>query len=171
MLDISVEIVKLICELIYEQAMMPRYVAEVKMQAKTPEMKQAERFLDRYNRQMLLMAEAKFTTEDDVRAYIAQHELDIAEMKAYREQWRNKLRNAKTPEQISEYKQKRDKCTYYLNRLRFQKETAQTIINDLPHVRYLLRSEQNIQRALDPYEHKNGYRMVDVKEDSKGFSR
>ena len=171
MLDISIEIVKLICELIYEQAMMPRYVAEVKMQAKSPEMKQAERFLDRYNRQMLLMAEAKFTTEDDVRAYIAQHELDIDEMKAYREQWRNKLRNAKTPEQISEYNQKRDKCTYYLNRLRFQKETAQTIINDLPRVRYLLRSEQNIQRALDPYEHKNGYRMVDVKEDSKGFSR
>lgn len=171
MLDISIEIVKLICELIYEQAMMPRCVAEVKMQAKSPEMKQAERFLDRYNRQMLLMAEAKFTTEDDVRAYIAQHELDIAEMKAYREQWRNKLRNAKTPEQIAEYKQKRDKCTYYLNRLRFQKDTAQTIINDLPRVRYLLRSEQNIQRALDPYEHKNGYRMVDVKGNSKGFSR
>lgn len=170
-LDITIEMIKLICELIYEQAMMPRLVAEVKMKAKSPEMKAAQRFFEKYNRQMLLMAEAKFTTERDVGDYIAQHEIEIDKMKSAREHWRNKLRNAKTPEQIAEYKQKRDKCTYYLNRLRLQKETAQSILNGLPHVRYLLRSEQNIQRALDPYEHNKGYRMIDVIENKEGFSR
>ena len=170
-LDITVEIVKLICKWIHEQITIPEYVAMVKMKPKSPEMKEAARHLERYNKQMLLMSETTFKTEDDVRDYISQHELEIADMKAAREHWRNKLRNAKAPKQIAEYQQKRNKCTCCLNKLRLQKETAQTILNDLPHVRYLLRSEQNIQRALDPYEHDKGYRMKDYGEKGNGISR
>ena len=104
------------------------------MKPKSPEMKEAERFLDRRTNQMLLMSEAKFKTTDEIRDYIAQRELDIIDMKKIREHWRNKLRNTTDPKLIAEYKQKRDKCTEYLTRLRFQKDTAKTILNDIPKV-------------------------------------
>ena len=120
---------------------------------------------------MLLMSEAKFKTADDVREYIARRELDIIDVKKYREHWRNKLRNAKDPKLITEFKQRRDRCTEYLTRLRFQKDTAQTILNDVSKVRELLRAEQNVQRGLDPYEHAKGFKMKDAKETERGVSR
>lgn len=171
LLDIAVETVKLAYELIRDQTTVPEYVLAVRMKPKSPEMKAAERFIDRYTNQMLLMAEAKFKTADEIRDYIAQRELDIIDMKKIREHWRNKLRNAKDPEQIAEYKQKRDKCTEYLTRLRFQKDTAQTILNDISKTRDLLRAEQNVQRGLDPYEYAKGHKMIDAKETEKTVSR
>ncbi len=171
LLDIAVESVKLAYELLRDQTAVPEYVVAVRMKPKSPEMKEAERFLDRRTNQMLLMSEAKFKTADEIRDYIAQRELDIIDMKKTREHWRNKLRNAKDPAQIAEYKQKRDKCTEYLTRFRFQKDTAQTILNDVPKVRELLRAEQNVQRGLDPYEHAKGFKMKDAKETEKKVSR
>ena len=171
LLDITVEVVKLAYEVLRDQTTIPEYVLAVRMKPKSPEMKEAERFLDRRTNQMILMSQAKFKTADDVREYIAQRELDIIDVKKYREHWRNKLRNAKDLKQITEYKQKRDKCTEYLTRLRLQKDTAQTILNDIPKVRELLRAEQNVQRGLDPYEHAKGVRMKDAKEAEKTVSR
>lgn len=171
LLDLAIETVKLAYELLRDQTQVPEYILAVKMKLKSPEMKEAERFLERYSRQMILMSEAKFKTADEIRDYISQHELDIAEMKAYREHWRNKLRNAKDPKEIAEYKQKRDKCTEYLSKLRLQKETAQTILNDVPKVSELLRAEQNVQRGTDPYEITKGYKMIDAKETGKAVSR
>ena len=171
LLDLTIEAVKLAYELLRDQSTIPEYVLAVRMRPKSPEMKEAERFLDRRTNQMLLMSEAKFKTADEIRDYIAQRELDIIDVKKYREHWRNKLRNATDPKLIAEYKQKRDKCTDYLTRLRFQKDTAQTILNDLPKVRELLRAEQNVQRGLDPYEHAKGFKMIDAKETEKTVSR
>lgn len=171
LLDIAVESLKLAYELLRDQTTVPEYVLAVRMKPKSPEMKEAERFLNRRMNQMLLMAEAKFKTADEVRDYIAQRELDIIDMKKIREHWRNKLRNATDPKLIAEYKQKRDRCTEYLTRLRFQKDTAQTILNDIPKVRELLRAEQNVQRGLDPYEHAKGFKMKDAKETGKAVSR
>ena len=171
LLDLTIEAVKLAYELLRDQSTIPEYVLAVRMRPKSPEMKEAERFLDRRTNQMLLMSEAKFKTADEIRDYIAQRELDIIDVKKYREHWRNKLRNATDPKLIAEYKQKRDKCTDYLTRLRFQKDTAQTILNDVPKVRELLRAEQNVQRGLDPYEHAKGFKMKDAKETEKTVSR
>ncbi len=171
LLDIAVEAVKLAYELLRDQTTVPEYVLAVRMKPKSPEMKAAERFIDRYTNQMLLMAEAKFKTPEEVRDYIAQHELDIIDVKKYREHWRNKLRNVKDSEQIAEYKQKRDRCTEYLSRLRFQKDTAQTILNDISKTRELLRAEQNVQRGLDSYEYAKGHKMIDAKETNKAVSR
>ncbi|MCR5636151.1 MAG: relaxase/mobilization nuclease domain-containing protein [Clostridiales bacterium] len=171
LLDITAEAVKLAYELLRDETTVPKYVLAVKMKPISPEMKAAERFVDRYTKQMILMAEAKFKTPDEIRGYIAKREFDIVDMKKAREHWRNKLRNAKDPEQIAEYKQKRDKCTAYISRLRFQKETAQTILNDIPKTLKLLRAEQNVQRGIDPYEYYKGYKMKDAKENEKSISR
>ena len=170
-LDVTVETVKLAYELLRDQATVPEYVLAVHMEPKSPEMKAAERFVDRYTKQMILMSEAKFKTPGEVRDFIAQRELDIVGMKKTREHLRSKLRNAKDPEKIAEYKLKRDRCTVYLSRLRLQKETAQTILNDLPRTLALLRAEQNVHRGVDPYEHDKGYRMKDARETDKEVSR
>ncbi len=51
----------------------------------------------------MLLSQEKFGSIDEVRAYISDRELKIAEVQAYREHWKNKLRSAKTPEQTVEY--------------------------------------------------------------------
>ena len=169
LLGIAVEVVMLAYELLRDQTMVPENVLAARMKPMSPEMKEAKRSIDRRTSQMMLMSEAKFKTEDDVREYIAQHELDIVKLKKIREHWRNMLRSAKNPKQIAEYRRKRDSCTDLLSRLRFQKDTAQTILNDIPKVRELLRAEQNVQRGLDPYEYAKGYRMIDAKESGRSF--
>ena len=171
LLDFSVEIVKLAYEQLRDQAVLPEYLLTVRMRPKSPEMREAERFIDRRTNQMLLMAEEKFKTADEVRDYISRRESDIDEMKKIRERWRNKLRGARDPELIAEYKQERDKCTESITRLRFQKDTAQTILNDIPSVRKLLRDEQNVQRGIDPYEHSRGVRLIDSRETERTLSR
>ena len=171
LLDIAVETVKLAYEILRDQTTVPEYVLAVRMKPKSPEMKAAERFAERHTKQMLLMAEEKFRTPDDIREYITKREFEIAGIKKTREQWRNKLRGAHDPKQIAEYRQKRDKCTELLSQLRIRKDTAQTILNDVPKVRDLLRAEQNVQRGLDPYERAKGYWMKDAKETGRAISR
>ena len=134
-------------------------------------MLEAARSLERRAQQMMLMSVAKFKTEYDVREYISQREADIAEAKRLREHWRNKLRRATDPAQIAEYKQKRDKCTEFLTRLRLQRDTAQTILNDIPQVRRLLEAEQNVQRGTDPYEAAKGYKMKDARNEIQRGAR
>ena len=140
------------------------------MKPKSPEMRETVRFAERYTRQLMLLSQEKFGSVDEVRAYISDRELKIAEVQAYREHWKNKLKSAKTPEQAAEYTKKRNRCTEMLKNLRFQKQVAGTLVTDEPKIKQLLKSEQNIQRGNDPYEWANGYRMRDVKTD-KTLSR
>ena len=84
-----------------------------------------------------------------MQAYISDRELKIAEVQAYREYWKNKLRSAKTPEQAAEYNQKRNRCTEMLKNLRLQKQVAGTLVTDETKIKQLLKSEQNIQRGND----------------------
>ena len=162
LLDIAVQAIRLTYEILRDQTNTPEYVIAAQMRPRSPEMLEAARSLERRERQMMLMSIAKFKTEYDVREYISQREADIAEAKRLREHWRNKLRRATDPAQIAEYKKKRDKCTEFLTRLRLQRNTAQTILNDIPQVRRLLEAEQNVQRGTDPYEVAKGYKMKDA---------
>ena len=171
LLDITVETVKLAYELLRDQSTVSPYVLAVQMKPKSPELKAAERFVDRYTRQLLLMAQEQFKTADDVREYIAQRELDIADTVKARERRRNQLRNATDPEEIAAYRRKRDACTAHLAKLRLQKETAQTILSDIPKVLHLLRAEQNVQRGLDPYEHAKGFRMRDARKENNALCK
>ena len=118
----------------------------------SPECREAERRLDRYNKQMILVSEHKLKTPDDVVELIGKCNTDIDEITKAREFWRNKLRNAKDPNDIAEYKKKRDECTYALYRLRLQKKTAKTILDDIPQIKMLIQCEKNCQRECDPYE-------------------
>ena len=118
----------------------------------SPECREAERRLDRYNKQMILISEHNLKTPDDVVELIGRCNTDIEDITEIREFWRNKLRSAKEPSDIDEYRKKRDECTYALYRLRLQKKTAKTIINDIPTIKTLIQCEKNCQRECDPYE-------------------
>lgn len=148
----------------------PECIIAACMKPKSPEMREAVRFAERYVRQPMLLSQEKFGSVDEARAYISDRELKIAEVQAYREYWKNKLKSAKTPEQAAEYTQKRNLCTEMLKNLRFQKLVAGTLVTDEPKIKRLLKSEQNIQCGNDPYEWANGYRMRDAKAD-KTLSR
>ena len=169
-LDLTVQTIKSAVELLLPETQVPECVIAACMKPKSPEMRETVRFAERYTRQLMLLSQEKFGSIDEVRAYISDRELKIAEVQAYREHWKNKLKSAKTPEQAAEYTQKRNRCTEMLKNLRFQKQVAGTLVTDEPKIKRLLKSEQNIQRGNDPYEWANGYRMRDAKTD-KTLSR
>ena len=169
-LDLTVQTIKSAVELLLPETQVPECVIAACMKPKSPEMRETVRFAERYTRQLMLLSQEKFGSVDEVRAYISDRELKIAEVQAYREHWKNKLKSAKTPEQAAEYTQKRNRCTEMLKNLRFQKQVAGTLVTDEPKIKRLLKSEQNIQRGNDPYEWANGYRMRDAKTD-KTLSR
>jgi len=162
-LDLTVQAIRNAYEALVSETYTPEFVVAACMKAKSPELKELGRNLQRYSDQMLLMAEEKFKTVEEINNYISEHELKIQEVKQYREHWRNKLRSAKTPEQIAEYTKKRNECTNALSSLRFQKQVARTLITDLPRVRHLLKGEQNVWRGTDPYQLNMGYKMQDAK--------
>ena len=170
-LDLAVEIISLAIELLLPETHVPGYIIAADMKAKSPEVLEASRSFERYSRQVILMSEEKFKTVDEVREYISKRELDIADFKKYREHFRNKLRNEKDPKRIREYSEKRDDCTRVLTHLRKDKETSQTILNDLTKVKDMLRAEQNVQRENDPYEVARGYKIRDAKNQKDIMSR
>lgn len=169
-LDLTVQTIKSAVELLLPETQVPECVIAACMKPKSPEMRETTRFAERYTRQLMLLSQEKFWSADEVRAYISDRELKIAEVQAYREHWKNKLRSAKTPEQAAEYTKKRNRCTEMLKNLRFQKQVAGTLVTDETKIKQLLKSEQNIQHGNDPYEWANGYRMRDAKTD-KTLSR
>ena len=169
-LDLTVQTIKSAVELLLPETQVPECVIAACMKPKSPEMREAVRFAERYTRQLMLLSQEKFRSIDEVRNYISDRELKIAEVQAYREHWKNKLRSAKTPEQTAEYTKKRNRCTEMLKNLRFQKRVAGTLVTDETKIKQLLKSEQNIQRGNDPYEWANGYRIRDAKTD-KTLSR
>ncbi len=170
-LDLAIELISLAIELLLPETHIPGCIIATDMKAKSPEVLEASRSFERYSRQVILMSEEKFKTVGEVREYIAKKELDIADFKKYREHFRNKLRNEKDPKRIQEYSEKRDSCTRILTHLRKDKETAQTILNDLTKVKDMLRAEQNVQRENDPYEVARGYKIRDAKNQKDIMSR
>ena len=169
-LDLTVQTIKSAVELLLPETKVPECVIAACMKPKSPEVRETVRFAERYTRQLMLLSQEKFGSIDEVRAYISDRELKIAEVQAYREHWKNKLKSAKTPEQAAEYTKKRNRCTEMLKNPRFQKQVAGTLVTDETKIKQLLKSEQNIQRGNDPYEWANGYRMRDAKTD-KTLSR
>ncbi len=113
-LDLTVQTIKSAVELLLPETQVPECVIAACVKPKSPEMREAVRFAERYTQQLMLLSQEKFGSADEVRAYISDRELKIAEVQAYREYWKNKLRSAKTPEQTAEYTKKRNRCTEML---------------------------------------------------------
>ena len=170
-LDLTVETLHFAFDLIRYEAKIHEAIRRAELVAKSPELREAARFAERYQAQLIVMSEGKLRTPDEVRDYIAGCELKIAEVQGYREHWRNRLRRETDPKEIERLKAERDKCTRLLKHLRSRKEAAQTVIDDTEKVRHMLICEQNVQRGTDPYELARGYKLRDVKQTERSISR
>ncbi len=119
----------------------------------TPEMREAWRRLDRFSRQVTLVAHKNLNTLDDVQSFITKTDQDIREVTELRQKLYNKMRRCDNDERLSELKQSRDDCTTLLRQLRKEKRTAETIIEDEPKIKENIRIEmqaQNLARGIKP---------------------
>ena len=117
----------------------------------TPEMREAWRRLDRYSRQVTLVAHKNLNTLDDVQSFIKKTNQDIKEITELRQKLYNKMRRCDNDERLSELKQSRDDCTTLLRQLRKEKRIAETIIEDEPKIKENIRIEtqaQNLARGI-----------------------
>ena len=119
----------------------------------TPEMREAWRHLDRFSRQVTLVAHKSLNTLDDVRNFITKTDQDIKEVTQLRQKLYNKMRRCDNGEQLIKLKQSRDDCTTLLRQLRKEKKIALTIIEDEPKINKNIHCEiqaQNLARGIKP---------------------
>lgn len=90
----------------------------------SPEMRKVWRHLDRFSRQVSLVAHKNLNTLDDVHSFIAKTDKDIKEVTDIRQKIYNKLRRCDNDERLIELKQTRDDCTTLLRQLRKEKKIA-----------------------------------------------
>lgn len=125
----------------------------------SPEMKREVRKLERYSKQIRLVAKEKLNTIDNVKEYITRTEKDIADVTTLRQKYRNKLRNCKDEQTISNYKRKIFDCTNLLKSYRTNIKIANQIIGDIPHIKETIKIEQQMKyEELSPTKNKNKYR-------------
>ena len=126
----------------------------------TPEMREAWRHLDRFSRQVTLVAHKSLNTLDDVRNFITKTDQDIKEVTQLRQKLYNKMRRCDNGEQLIKLKQSRDDCTTLLRQLRREKKIALTIIEDEPKINKNIRCEiqaQNLARGRKTKARKKEY--------------
>ena len=117
------------------------------------EMREAWRHLDRFSRQVTLVAHKSLNTLDDVRNFITKTDQDIKEVTQLRQKLYNKMRRCDNGEQLIKLKQSRDDCTTLLRQFRREKRIAETIIEDEPKIKENIRIEtqaQNLARGIKP---------------------
>ena len=119
----------------------------------TPEMREAWRRLDRFSRQVTLVAHKNLNTLDDVQSFITKTDQDIKEVTELRQRIYNKLRRCDDDDKRNGLLKSRNDCTTLLRQLRKEKRIAETIIEDEPKIKENIRIEtqaQNLARGIKP---------------------
>ena len=117
----------------------------------SPEMREAWRHLDRFSRQVTLVAHKNLKTLDDVHSFITKTDQDIKEVTELRQRIYNKLRRCDDDDKRNSLLKSRDDCTTLLRQLRREKRIAETIIEDNPKIKENIRIEtqaQNLARGI-----------------------
>lgn len=117
-----------------------------KYQPISPEMKRAVRQMDRYSNEIRLIVTEKIKTVEDVEICITRIEKEIKEVTNIRQKYRNKFRNCKDDNLITEYKLKISDCTNILTRYRKNIKTANYILEDIPKVKEIVKIEKQMQK-------------------------
>ena len=119
----------------------------------SPEMREAWRHLDRFSRQVTLVAHKNLNTLDDVQSFITKTDQDTKEVTELRQKIYNKLRRCDDNDRRKDLLKSRDDCTTLLRQLRREKRIAETIIEDNPKIKENIRIEtqaQNLARGIKP---------------------
>ena len=101
--------------------------------------------MERYSKEIRLIVTEKIKTEEDVKNYISQTEENIKDVANIRQKYRNKLRNCTDDKLIKNYKTRRDECTNILNTYRKNLKTANSILEDIPKVKEIVKIEKQMK--------------------------
>lgn len=112
----------------------------------SPEMKEEVRKLQRYSNQVRLVCKENLKTLDDVKVFISKTNDEISDYIDLRHKYRNKLRNCKDENSIKEYKSKISDCSLILKKYRFDLKVANQIIEDVPRIKEVIRSEKKMRK-------------------------
>ena len=112
----------------------------------SPEIKAEVRKMERYSNQIRLVCSQKLENIDDVKKYIKDKNVEIDQIIAIRQKYRNKLRHCKDEELIESYKKKISECSCVIKKYRANVKIANQIIEDVPKVREIIRIEKERNR-------------------------
>ena len=106
--------------------------------------------MEKYSNQIRLVCSQKLENIDDVKKYIKDKNVEIDQIIASRQKYRNKLRHCKDEELIENHKKKISECSYIIKKYRANVKIANQIIEDVPKVREIIKIEtENIKQELE----------------------
>ena len=111
-------------------------------------MREEVRKLERYSRQVTLVSKEKLETVDDVKKYISDTTKKMNEFINIRQKYKNKLRNCKDEDLIAEYKSKIGDYSKVLKELRYKVKIANQIIEDVPKIKELIKTEKQFETKV-----------------------
>lgn len=133
----------------------PKGDTQQSRQPKSPEMKQALRFLDRFTEQVRLIGKHGLKTEDDIAAFIAAAEGQIDELCRLRRPLYDRVSRAETDAEKENIRAKYTGLTGQITALRKDLRTARRIVDDLPKMKEGIAAERDLRTLQREIENKN----------------
>ena len=101
--------------------------------------------LDRYDRQVRLLAKNEIETDTQLRAFIGETQQRITSLEEQRQGVRNKLRRASAPEERERLKRQSSAITEQMKPLRKELKTARDIEAQIPAMQQTLETERKME--------------------------
>lgn len=111
----------------------------------SPEMREACRRLDSYDRQTRLVCREKLDTVDDVTSFISRKQTEIKELGAARQKCYNRLRRCEDETEIAQIKANRDRLTAAIVACRKDIKTAEDVLSQCERMKENLKQEREMQ--------------------------
>lgn len=121
----------------------------------SPELKEACRFLDRFNEQVRLISRHRLKTEDDVETFISATEERIDTLSHQRRKLYDRVSRAETEEEKAAVRTEYEGFTVQISALRKGLRTAKWVVNDLPKMKKGIAAEQNMRQLRREMEQRN----------------
>lgn len=141
--QVALELIVTLCKLVTGTA-----VDDTKPRPLSPELRAACVFLDRYTVQLHLAEKYDLVTDEDVSRFIVERSEEVQQLYSERKSVDNRLRRCTDPAEKHRLQKERSRISEKLKPLRKELNTAKDILVSLPHVRELLRKEDERETEL-----------------------
>ena len=141
--QIALELIIALCRLVTGTA-----VDDTKPRPLSPELRAACVFLDRYTAQLHLAAKHNLVTDEDVGRFIVERSEEVQALYSERKSIDNRIRRCDDPDEKQRLQKERREISERLKPLRKELNIAKDILVSLPHVRELLRKEDEREAEL-----------------------
>ncbi|MBP1574202.1 MAG: relaxase/mobilization nuclease domain-containing protein [Oscillospiraceae bacterium] len=114
----------------------------------SPLLRDEVRKLDRYNKQIRLLAGFEIETGEELLSFIEETGEKIKNLENERQKIYNKIRRVKTPEEEEKLKQRAKDISAEIKPLRKRKKTAEEIAENIPKIKELLKTEMEMEVSV-----------------------